>query len=458
MGEKKYVVGIGEALLDVFPVANSKKVVKKLGGAPVIFAYHAAQSGWDGMVVSAVGREIGKKSIDSTGKKIIAELDNHGLNYCIATIEGKASGKVEVKMKDNDLNIPEYTIQKDDAWNYIPYTYQSDNLVESYDLTEIAKNTKAVYFSPIASNKKNSVSKKTIDLFLSRVPDDCYKLFDVNIRESIDDNGKEIKYYTPKLVKEYIKKCNVLKVNYNELEYVCKLYGITGSERKQCRELMKMEEHSHIDYLIVTLGEDGSSVYWRKDKEHKDRIAFSSLGMPVELKNTVGAGDALAGAFIGEILKGKTEVRAHHIAAQRAVIVCEAGKSMPRILQNDLFISYSRGDGDIVRWIRRKIKDENITVWIDIEKMQKGEYISKVIEQYIKNCQLFVYFSSKNSNGSEWVIKEIKIAKKNGKTIIPVKLDKEPYRKAVNKLLKDVNFINYSYSEFIKTITNLLNS
>ena len=69
MGEKKYVVGIGEALLDVFPVANSKKVVKKLGGAPVIFAYHAAQSGWDGMVVSAVGREIGKKSIDSTGKK-----------------------------------------------------------------------------------------------------------------------------------------------------------------------------------------------------------------------------------------------------------------------------------------------------------------------------------------------------------------------------------------------------
>jgi fructokinase len=46
----KMVVGIGEALWDVFPEG------KKLGGAPANFAFHVSQFGFDALAVSAVGK------------------------------------------------------------------------------------------------------------------------------------------------------------------------------------------------------------------------------------------------------------------------------------------------------------------------------------------------------------------------------------------------------------------
>ena len=47
--EKKYVVGLGEALWDVLPEG------KKLGGAPANFAFHAGQFGLNSIAVSALG-------------------------------------------------------------------------------------------------------------------------------------------------------------------------------------------------------------------------------------------------------------------------------------------------------------------------------------------------------------------------------------------------------------------
>ena len=53
MSEKRYVVGLGEALWDVLPEG------KKLGGAPANFAYHAGQFlGSDNAIaISALGEK-----------------------------------------------------------------------------------------------------------------------------------------------------------------------------------------------------------------------------------------------------------------------------------------------------------------------------------------------------------------------------------------------------------------
>ena len=48
------IVGMGEALWDILPEG------KKIGGAPANFAYHIAQLGLDGRVVSAIGNDSGK--------------------------------------------------------------------------------------------------------------------------------------------------------------------------------------------------------------------------------------------------------------------------------------------------------------------------------------------------------------------------------------------------------------
>lgn len=57
----QFVVGLGEVLWDLFPKG------KRLGGAPANFAYHAAQFGHEGLVVSAVG-------LDRLGSVIPADL------------------------------------------------------------------------------------------------------------------------------------------------------------------------------------------------------------------------------------------------------------------------------------------------------------------------------------------------------------------------------------------------
>ena len=58
---KPVVVGIGELLWDVFPE------VKKAGGAPINFVYHATQLGAEGYAISAVGNDV-------FGTEIIQEL------------------------------------------------------------------------------------------------------------------------------------------------------------------------------------------------------------------------------------------------------------------------------------------------------------------------------------------------------------------------------------------------
>ena len=89
---KPVVVGIGELLWDVFPD------VKKAGGAPINFVYHATQLGAEGYAISAVGNDV-------FGTEIIQELDKNGIdsNY-ISTVE-YPTGSVMVELKNG---IPSY--------------------------------------------------------------------------------------------------------------------------------------------------------------------------------------------------------------------------------------------------------------------------------------------------------------------------------------------------------------
>jgi fructokinase len=453
MENKNYVVGIGEALLDRFTDKKKKHKTRKLGGAPTIFAYHAAKSGWTGMVISAINDQ-------SDGKEIKKKIEKgHKLQSRLTTINDKPSAIVEVKYKDGNRNNPEYIIDKDSAWSEIPYTD---------DLTEIAHQTKAVYFGTLASYC-GKTSKDTIGRFLDEVAKDKNSLliYDVNLRTNPAPNKEDL--FDKDLVLEYVGRCNVLKVNLDELRYLCKLFKIKSreSERKKCLKLMN--ECKNIKYLIVTMGEDGSSIFWR-DEKHNNKYAMSSLTMPLNVENNVGAGDALAGAFIGEILRNKTPDYAHRIAVQRSAIVCEEGDSMPKKMGcNDLyyyaFVSYAREDEFIVdNYFCKCFEEKKIPYWIDQKRIRFGKNFSEEIENAIRDCETFVYFYSKNAKKSEWVHKEVEIARKYDKHIIPILLDNEPYDKDnelydefVEKLLKNIHHFDYSLSKLVTSIEERLN-
>ncbi|MEO6720097.1 MAG: TIR domain-containing protein [Ferruginibacter sp.] len=75
-------------------------------------------------------------------------------------------------------------------------------------------------------------------------------------------------------------------------------------------------------------------------------------------------------------------------------------------LGKKVFISYNHQDINIANKLRDKLTAENITVFIDSEKMQAGEDIKEFIEKCVRETQTTISLVSKNSLLSAWVAME----------------------------------------------------
>ena len=284
--DSRYVIGLGEILWDCFGAE------RRLGGAPANCAYHAAQFGHRGIVVSAIGR-------DADGDAIVEELEKKRLPHLLERTD-YPTGTVDVDL--TDANDPKYIIHTDVAWSHIPFTTE---------LNAIAAETKAVCYGTLA--QWDAESRATIQSFLDATPANCLKVFDVNLRQS---------YYSREVLDESFSRCNILKINESELQVIARLYDIDAWDRQRaCRELM---QRFNAPTLILTMGTRGSEVYWDGGR--------SFLETPtVRVKSAVGAGDAFTGAFVGNLLRGADIKEAHHLAVSVAAYVCTREGAMPRI-------------------------------------------------------------------------------------------------------------------------------
>lgn len=280
------VVGIGEALWDMLPEG------KKIGGAPANFAYHVAQFGLPSCVASSVGP-------DELGREIVETLTKKGVNQLIAEVP-YPTGTVQVEI--DEAGIPQYEIKENTAWDNIPY---------SPELQELAERNTAVSFGSLA--QRNVVTRAAIMRFLDAMPesDDRLVVFDVNLRQD---------FYTKEVLCESMARCNVLKINDEELVIVSRLLGYPGIELKEkCQRLL---EEYDLKALILTCGVNGSYVFTPGSE--------SFLPTPkVEVADTVGAGDSFTAAFIASILKGKSIAEAHRVAVETSAFVCTQKGAMP---------------------------------------------------------------------------------------------------------------------------------
>lgn len=286
MTKEKYVVGIGEVLWDVLPDG------KKIGGAPANFAYHVSQFGLNGLAVSAVGN-------DGLGEEIEDVLNRQGLEHHLERV-GFSTGTVEVCL--DKAGVPQYDIKENVAWDNIHFTEE---------LKEIAGKTQAVCFGSLA--QRNPVSRKTIHEFLDAMPAGGMKVFDINLRQS---------FFSEEVVRQSIAKCDILKINDEELVIVKELLGLRKeTQDRLCEELLSSGD---LRMLILTCGADGSKVF--SDE------GISVLGTPkVEVADTVGAGDSFTAAFVASILKGKSIKEAHRAAVDVSAYVCTQRGAMPRL-------------------------------------------------------------------------------------------------------------------------------
>lgn len=280
------VVGMGEALWDVLPEG------KKIGGAPANFAYHVSQFGLPGYVVSAVGD-------DALGREIVENFTSKGLNQLIAEVP-YPTGTVQVEI--DQAGIPQYDIKENVAWDNIPYTDQLESL---------AKRTKAVCFGSLA--QRNVVSRETINRFLDAMPqsDDSLVVFDVNLRQG---------FYNKEILCNSMSRCNILKINDEELVTVSRMFGYPGIDlQDKCWILLGKY---NLKMLILTCGINGSYVFT------PGNVSFQPTPK-VEVADTVGAGDSFTAAFISSILKGKSVQEAHSRAVRTSAYVCTKKGAMP---------------------------------------------------------------------------------------------------------------------------------
>lgn len=280
------VVGMGEALWDVLPEG------KKIGGAPANFAYHVSQFGLPGYVVSAVGD-------DALGKEIVENFTSKGLNQLIAEVP-YPTGTVQVEI--DQAGIPQYDIKENVAWDNIPYTDS---------LEALAKRTKAVCFGSLA--QRNVVSRETINRFLDAMPqsDDSLVVFDVNLRQG---------FYNKEILCNSMSRCNILKINDEELVTVSRMFGYPGIDlQDKCWILLGKY---NLKMLILTCGINGSYVFT------PGNVSFQPTPQ-VEVADTVGAGDSFTAAFIASILKGRSVQEAHSRAVQTSAYVCTRKGAMP---------------------------------------------------------------------------------------------------------------------------------
>lgn len=122
-----------------------------------------------------------------------------------------------------------------------------------------------------------------------------------------------------------------------------------------------------------------------------------------------------------------------------------------------VFISYSRNDSDAARGICDTLNKLNIPYWIDIDGVYSGANFKETIVKAISSSEIVLFLSSENSNKSDNVAKEISIADKYGKVIIPVRLDRSPMNPKIDYDLAGIDFVDlFSFEE--KSLAKLRNA
>ena len=285
------VVGIGEILWDVFPEW------RRMGGAPVNFAYMCNQMGARGIPVSCIGR-------DEAGSDMLIAVTTLGLESgYIQECATAPTGSVNVTLDHHQK--PTYEIRRDVAW---------DLIVLSEKLQRLAPNVDAVCFGTLA--QREEISKSAIQTFVKMSPDIALKIFDVNLRQN---------FFSKQVIESSLELANVLKVSDEELPVLASMFQLKGEVFDKIRQL---QDRFNLRLVAYTRGADGSMLVTRDD-------VVDHPGFKPNAIDTVGAGDSYTATIcMGLLRQLPLDVVINH-ASRVAAFVCEQEGATP-VLPDDV--------------------------------------------------------------------------------------------------------------------------
>ena len=141
------------------------------------------------------------------------------------------------------------------------------------------------------------------------------KIFDINLRQN---------FYTQEVLCDSMRRCNVMKINDEELVTISRIFGYPGIDlQDKCWILLAKY---NLKMLILTCGTNGSYVFT------PGLISFQETPK-VKVADTVGAGDSFTATFTAAILKGLSIPEAHKLAVEVSAFVCTQSGAMPTLPQ-----------------------------------------------------------------------------------------------------------------------------
>jgi len=280
--EPYLILGIGEILWDLLPgdeqengkaSADNASPFGSLGGAPANFAVMAARLGNHAAILSRIGR-------DESGRAAIDRLEPTPADTKFLQVDtAHETGRVTVAIHDGQ---PSYTIHEPAAWDFLKLTDQWVQLAERAD---------AICFGSLA--QRSAESRQTIQTMVAQTSASCLRIFDVNLRAP---------YFSCEVIQESLELATVLKLNDSEVHGVLALLGLPAGDPGAHGALHSaaerlLEEFPMLQMVAVTCGCNGSLLVTREE-------SHDHPGFPVEVADTIGAGDAFTAALTHYLLRG----------------------------------------------------------------------------------------------------------------------------------------------------------
>ena len=285
--EDRYViVGLGELLWDLLPSGS------QLGGAPANFAYFATLLGEEGIVASRVGQ-------DELGNEAVNRIASKGLSAAaIQRDDTHPTGTVGVTIGADGQ--PDFTINGGVAWEHMAWTPIWSALAARSDV---------VCYGTVSRHEAESTAAVTA--FLDALRPSALRLFDVNLRQD---------RYSPALLHDSFLRAHAVKLNDEELHTVCPLLdlGDVGLEF-MARRLLKAYE---LELVCITRGSEGSLLVTSSE-------TVSYPGVPVDVVDTIGAGDAFTAVLASGLLRGTPLDRVSEAANRLGSWVASRTGAMP---------------------------------------------------------------------------------------------------------------------------------
>lgn len=294
MLEQPVIVGLGEILWDIFPSG------KKFGGAPANFACSAAalaDGRVDVLMVSAVGK-------DPLGDSALAALQERAVQTHAVDRVDRPTGSVLIQLDPDGVATYEFASEIAwDAWQW------------SNRLSDVAKETDAVCFGTLA--QRSDQSRQTIQRFVREIPASALKIFDINLRSP---------FYNDDVIRQSLELANVLKLNDDELPLLAKLSGAEGSAVQQ---LQTIRQHHDLNIVALTRGAAGALLICGDEVD-------DCPGVPTDVVDTVGAGDAYTAAMMLGLLAGSELSHINLQACKTAAYVCSQPGATPSFPANQI--------------------------------------------------------------------------------------------------------------------------